>query len=256
LAIRSKLAAVHFSRHYLQHLSSHALSDLRRDGFFAQHDSVAHQLEAQWMPQLTAATDLTLAKVAASRQIVDQMIGETLGAMSDDKEKFLRDKADREAAEAAAARAREAAAVELARRQRRVQLFIHSPSLPADSNPVGPINLTGESTVAELEERVFRWMEQHLADGEDEDGVNSLVPPRERVKFLWNGAVLDRSAATQLVDLGIDSLATLSMEVEPPPKEHTEEGDEQGSGSGSGASDEEGEEEEEEDEEEADEDDV
>jgi len=123
----------------------------------------------------------------------------------------------REAAEFAAALRARGEAEELARRSRPVQLFIHSASLPAEANPVGPINLTGLSTVAEVENKVAKWMETNL---QEVSGVE-LPVPRARLRFAWNGRVLASGPGqehehTAVYDLGIQDLATLAMTIEPP----------------------------------------
>lgn len=222
LAIRAKLAASHFSRAYLADLSRHAINDLRTAGFFNQHDSVAHQLESTYLPGIATAVDLELTKTAASRSLVSEMLAEGLEARSTEKAAVLAERARVAAARAAEEAAAREAAEELARRQRTIQLFIHTTAVPPEASPVGPITLTGESTVADIESKVYRWMEDHLPD------AGAEVPPREYLKFLWNGGELDKASSTAVYDLGLTALATLTMELDlppPPPEPEKEEGE-------------------------------
>ncbi len=217
LAIRSKLAASYFSHHFLKNLRSHALDSLHRDGFFSSRDSVAHQLESSYLPRVFQSTELHLSQQTGAKKLVEEILGERLKQMQEEKKEI---DAAREAAEAAAAEEmlrNRLAAEDLSRRQRKIQLFIHSDSLPAEANPVGPINLTGQSTVSDVESKVARWMDSHLSDVDLGVGIE-LPLQRERVKFQWNGRTLSQEDAnTSVYDLGIADLATLSMHIEPPP---------------------------------------
>lgn len=47
-------------------------------------------------------------------------------------------------------------AEEQARRRRRIALYIHSDVV--EKSPVGPIHFTGESTIAEIESKVYQWV--------------------------------------------------------------------------------------------------
>jgi hypothetical protein len=215
LAVRAKLAAGYFARHYLRQLRPHVLESLTRDGFFAARDDVSRQLEADYRPKVLQEASLDLAKVDGSRALVADMLAEELTKKQQEKRLLVEAREAEEARLAEVARLARLAAEELARRQRKIQLFIHAAALPAEANPVGPINLTGQSTVADIEAKVVRWMEQNLPDLAPE----AEVPPREQLRFKWNGRTLDAAdAQTQVYDLGLTAaLATLTMEVERPP---------------------------------------
>ena len=258
LEIRAKLAASYFSRSYLKHLTTHAMEDLSKAGFFNAKDSVAHQLEATYLPHVVTAVDLQLSKVTGARTLVSEIIAENMNKLTTEQAAFRKAKAEEEARALAEAKAARLAAEELARRQRKIQLFIHSDAVPADQNPIGPINFTGESTLMDIENKVYKWMEEHLGEPQhnDDGSVSGGVPQREHLHFLWDGVELDKQASTAVYDLGITAnLATLTMQVvvpPPPPKEEKvkAEGDDSEEGEDDEDNSEQGEEEEEEEEEE------
>ncbi len=55
-------------------------------------------------------------------------------------------------------------AEEQARRRRRIALYIHSDVV--EKSPVGPIQFTGESSVAEVEQKVYQWVSGNVCDGQ------------------------------------------------------------------------------------------
>jgi hypothetical protein len=212
-AIRSKLAAGHFSRRYLSGLTTHVMADLTQAGLFLLQDSLAHQIEAAYVPGVARAVDLELAKTSGARALVTEMITSSLTTAISEKKALEAQRAEEERIRKAKEKADREAAEELARRRAKIQLFIHSSAVPSSASPVGPINLTGESKVDEIERKVWRWMEEVLGE---EMGLD--VPARERLRFLWNGAELSTSSDQAVYDLGISNLATLTMELLPLPE--------------------------------------
>lgn len=105
-------------------------------------------------------------------------------------------------------------------------------------NPqVGPIKLIASATVAQVEDKIIAWMQENMEQ----------PPARERLKFLWNGSLLNkqrcgpccqcefavcaahpmslRGVVSVLYELGIESLSTIEMQLEPEPEPEKKEGE-------------------------------
>lgn len=224
LTIRSKLAASYFSRHYLSTLTSSSLLDLRNGGFFRAKDAPEiAAIESQFLPEVMNGATGILAHTREARMVTDQLLSDILVNESS-AQVARRNAEDQRRAEEESRILEEKRLAELQESYKRtIQLFIHSDAIPASSNPVGPISFTGLSTIYDIQEKVYSWMEEHLGEGGDA-GDSEGVPPRDELRFLWNGQELNKNDHTTKVhEIGIQNLATLTMErIRPPQPEKSE----------------------------------
>ena len=81
--------------------------------------------------------------------------------------------------------------------------------------------------MAQVEEKIIQWMQENMEEPPAKERLKCahpalacyalLSPWRWLRRFLWNGKLLDR--ASILYELGIETLSTIEMELEPLPKD-------------------------------------
>lgn len=203
-----RVASKRIAQAYLKQLENRVIDNLTGRGLFV--DPTVMEVQA-FFPWLLDNVTKNFAQLDASAQAVDDLVRsaiERVQLLSKEAERRRQEEAARLAAEAEAKRL---ADEEQRRRTRKLQLFIHT-TLVANS-PVGPINITANSTVAQVEEKIIEWLQENVDD----------PPEPSRLKFLWNGQLLNRESI--LYDIGVDNAATIQMQVEEPPKPVEEEGE-------------------------------
>jgi hypothetical protein len=233
---QKKLASNRFARKYLRKLQEGVLADLTSRNFF--QEPIQATVENSFMPELYLAISKHLSEYDAARQQVEELLKHGVVTLEG---RFGESQAARDAAAAVAEAERQAKlAYEADRRSRKmkIHLFIHSDfslirrelehsesaanlrskAKKASSKPIGPINLTGESTVADVERRVLEFLSVAVdkLNQESDVGDAAVLPTPDRLSFSWHGEVIDKSSV--LYQLGVANLSTLQMLVEPLPE--------------------------------------
>jgi len=176
----------------------HALIDrLEAEGYITDP---ARKGAEGFMPWLQKQVEQHLSSAQNSQKVVDELIHGALHKANGEREAADDARRRQQEEEAKRSAARKAAEEEQARRKRKVELFIHTNIVP--QSPVGPIQLSANSTVQQVEDKIVEWMNEHMDE----------PPAREKLKFLWNGAALEPSSV--LYDVGIDNLSKIEMLLE------------------------------------------
>lgn len=187
-----KMASAFFARRFLSKLPDSVFTHLARAGFIV--DPVRQAVE-DFLPEVYRKADDKLRERMGSEQLLDDMLSSLL--QEQQAERDLREQQRHEAAEKARAEAERA---RQAKRRMVLQLFIHSDLSPT---PVGPIQLTGQSTVRDVQEKVKEWMQANMQE----------PPDVSKISFLWGGQKLDPESV--LHEVGVETMATISMALEP-----------------------------------------
>lgn len=192
--LHQKLAANVFAARWLEGIQEKCMDELDAGNFFASPVALAVR---EFMPWLEEAVHKKSGEMNAARDCVDGLINGAIETGRQQQLQLLQEKEkERERLEEEARKQAEAEA-EAAKRMRVVSLYIHTEVVP--NSPVGPISIRGDSTVAQVEEKISEWLRE-----------NSDEPPDlARLKFLWNGQTLDKTNI--LYDVGVENLSTITM---------------------------------------------
>jgi len=191
--LRSKIAATYFSRRYMGQLQSSVLERLELEGFFPK-DALAREVEGSVLPGLVADAQTHVVGLTSTRSTVQSILSLAVQQLSKQVAASIQRRDQQEAERLAREKAEKLAKEEAARRARPIELFIHTALVPEHANPVGPIRLTGNSTLRQIEERVLKWMENYYEENQPRDentGEALEMPRREYMHFAWNGVRLD-----------------------------------------------------------------
>lgn len=194
--LEEKISSTLFSKKFLRTLDGGVYDHLSEANFF--YDPLRVDVEA-FLPWLVDQAKAKLDDIAAARQTVDDMLKRSVDKLEQDKLNAEKERAavERKAREAEMLRRQQER--EKAKRRMIIQLYIHSSLM---DEPVGPIRLSGESTVRDVEVKVFKWLEEHMDE----------PPEQDKLKFLWNGNKMDDSAI--LYELGVENLSTIQMSLD------------------------------------------
>eukprot|EP00823_Brevimastigomonas_motovehiculus_P003011 TRINITY_DN180_c0_g1_i1.p1 TRINITY_DN180_c0_g1~~TRINITY_DN180_c0_g1_i1.p1 ORF type:complete len:488 (-),score=164.78 TRINITY_DN180_c0_g1_i1:244-1707(-) len=196
-ALRTKLQSVHFAHTYLSSLQQESFTQLKKSGFF--FDPIHYQSET-YLPSVYKETRSNLVHATQAKSMIDSLLKKSIETISsvrvstENERKRAEEKALQEEKE------RKKKEEELKKRKMIISLYLHSEAVSKE--PVGPIRLSAESTVSDVENHVLAWMQEHITN----------PPERSQLRFLWTGKELDPTKT--LYDLGIESLSTLQMRVE------------------------------------------
>jgi len=195
--VKQKLESVHLAKSCVLALRQNVLEKLEKRDFFADQ---IRQRVLDFIPNIMNQTNQNIQQISTAQSLVLDLMSSSLASVEQGKQQAEAKRKlelERRKLEDLERKKHED---ELKRRRMIIQLYLHSEAV--SESPVGPIDLSGESTVKQVEDKVMKWMEQNL----------EKHPTREQLKFTWNGKQLDQY--TTLYDLGIENLSTIQMKVE------------------------------------------
>lgn len=207
--LRDKMAAHKIAQKYLEELQNQ-----RFDGLYHQHyffDPLRREVE-QFLPWLYTKVGDHLSQTRNARNLIADITTHAISKLEGQASEQHATRRAEEKRKHQIETTLNAYHKEMRKLQTKIQLYIHTNVI--DNSPVGPIELTGQSTVGDIENKVLDWLHENVDD----------PPDASRISFTWNGTVLNN--ASVLYNLGVENLATIQMEVEPLPHDSDNEEEE------------------------------
>lgn len=205
LNVQHKLASNVFSARYLENLQETVFTELQNSNYF--YDQIRLNAE-RFLPYAKNKLEENLENVGNAMSATDSLIKRVITNIHDDKRKVMEARAKEAAAKKAAEEEAAKKLKEAEEKAKVLQLFIHADVV---SEPIGPIELTGGSTVLDIKMRIHEWMKENM----------EAAPSMNSVSFLYNGTPL--SDKSILYELGMQALSTIQMIVEDTTIEEAEE---------------------------------
>lgn len=196
LETQNRMAAGQFARSVVKDLQMNVIGELRKTGHFSDPMKEAAEKYLNFIYERVADK---VKRVESTRELLDEMlraaVDRTAAQQNQLVEQAVKDSLRREQEYIDATNSKQ----EVARMKKtKLQLFINSPDFQA---PVGPIHLSGSSTVKELEDKVYAWVHDH----------SDIPPERERLIFDWAEAT--PSPNQELWQVGFDNAANIRLTI-------------------------------------------
>lgn len=191
--LQRKLASHIFADRYMGPITETTMGELDREGYFA--DPIVLSVRS-FMPWLASLTHQRTQEAGSAREAVEELFQGVVRRGKDNQRAAFKARQEKQQKAMEEARKAAAEAEEKAKRNKEVQLYIHTDIIP--ESPVGPIILKASSTVQQVEDAIVNWLQSNSED----------APPRESLAFKWAG-VVQKDKSLVIYDL---DLSTITME--------------------------------------------
>lgn len=192
--LQRKLASHIFADRYMGPITEVTLGEMDREGYFADPIVLAVR---NFMPWLASLTHQRTVEEGKAREAVEELFNGVVRKGRDNQKKAFKARMEKQEKAMEEARKLAAEAEEKAKRNKEVQLYIHTDIIP--ESPVGPITLKASSTVQQVEDAILKWLQENAED----------PPPREKLAFKWAGGD-QQDKDKEIYDL---DLSTITMEL-------------------------------------------
>lgn len=193
VSMQKKLASNVFAAKYLANLQEMVFTELEEANYLSNPTRMNAE---EFMPWLTASVEKNVEGVKGGESWMEMVLSKTLRVIQEEQEKVKLARKEAAAAALAAAEEAERKRLEDIQRMSQMELYIHSETI---DKPVGPIALTGNSTIGSLREKISEWMSENMDE----------PPAPEAVSFMYDGKIVEDSSV--LFDLGLQNLGTIQM---------------------------------------------
>ncbi len=202
-AVRDMLASHAVAKQFLARIQEDAFDSLAEHKYLG--DPVADAVNVSFMPWLQQRVASNLMRIRSSAQIIDGVLMEAIQSYSSSARAEVRQRQREEEEQRRVEEERALMELEEKRKSMQIKLFIHTEYF---AEPVGPIMLVANATVAEVEAQVIGLLTHRLGP--------ENVPDKNRISFGWEGKSLDKGE--RLYKLGVTSLTELQMNASPLPR--------------------------------------